>query len=657
MNQGQMLIGLPGKFAMEKLKNLKGHLPLFVLSILILMHLTPFLVGYRLTADDIWWHYYFMSGWDASWDFIKWQVTEQGRIGHFVSFPFSLLGAHYAENYAFRVFYTLLYFSNFLLIGFWASLLCANAYSKNIVLFIAVVLISLHPLDYYHLAPNAYPLWVSLPIFIILVSRIGLWYLRQGATAKTSAQEYFLLFLFFFGVMFGEYGFLFGASLVASEFLVRAARLSSHATTLWRASIQSLTHKYFLRDAIVLLIFLSLYFGFRLVFPSSYPGNKISSDLDLFLFAKTFVGHVYGGTSIASFVRHGTWILDHIRNLGVTDTASILFIFISTFHVSKHYLLRLILSNEYLVGNKVTIAASGLLIAFLITTPIALTDKYQSWCSDIHSCIYLDSRVSYLGAGLFCSALIFWILGRKPWLRLKIIAISLIIAGIGAVSYANNKRISLTMREHSSAWDRAKEVACVPNDDLPTLPFSNLVDPQKRLSYHPWFDAEGYWLKYLAEHKEYCDVPTSLDDLYTPLVISHTLKFSTGSEDLVFLMSGWSHAEPWGVWSDSQASAIFLPIATAQVQSIIIDFNTFISDSHPTQRVAISLNGVPVFSDKIDRRTGNSVELKIPEAARVASPENITVGFRFPDAISPIDLGINSDGRTLAFGLLAISFR
>ena len=652
-----MLFGLPDKFDMEKLKTLKGHLPLFVLSILILMHLTPFLAGYRLTADDIAYHYYFMSGWDAAWDVIKKAAIGQGRIGHFVSLPFGFLGSHYAENYSFRVFYTLLYFSNFLLIGFWASLLYANAYSKNIVFFITVVLISFHPLDYKHLAPNAYPLWVSLPMFIILVSRIGLWCVRQGAPAKASVQEYFLLLLFFCGVMFGEYGFLFGASLVASECIGRAVRLSSHTTTLWRASIQSLKHRYFLRDASPLLIFLGLYFGFRLVFPSSYEGNKISSDLDLYLLAKTFVGHIYGGTSIASFVRHGHSVLDHVRNLGMTDAPILLLIFVSTFFASKHFLSGLMLDNGRFAGNTTILAASGLLIAFSITTPLALTEKYQNWCHSLHSCVYLDSRVSYLGVGLFVSALIFWRLVFSQTPKSTIITASLIIALGGALSYVNNKRISVDMGEYSSAWDRAKLVACAPDDFLKNTPASKAVDPRRKLRYHPGFNAEVYWLKYLEKHAEHCGAEISLDQLYPPLSLSHRLSFNTGSEAHAYLLSGWSHPEHWGVWSESQASKIFLPITTTEVQSIIIDFNTFISDAQPTQRVVISLNGTPVFSDKISRSTGNRLELKIPDAARIASPESITIEFRFPDATSPLDPGINRDRRTLALGLRAISFK
>jgi hypothetical protein len=154
-------------------KNIKKFFLFLLFSTLILIQLEPFLNGYRLTADDIEFHYYFMSGFNASWDFIKNTSIVQGRIVHFVDLPFSILGANYADNYLFRLFYTVLYFFNFILIGIWGSLLYCNKVSKNIVLYVTLILVSFHPLDFFHLAPNAYPFHVTLPLFFILVGRIG----------------------------------------------------------------------------------------------------------------------------------------------------------------------------------------------------------------------------------------------------------------------------------------------------------------------------------------------------------------------------------------------------------------------------------------------------------------------------------------------------
>lgn len=640
-----------------KFKNLKGHLVLVVFSILVLMQLQPFLDGYRLTADDVAFHYYSMSGWEASWEFIKGASIGQGRIVHFVDLPFSLLGSHYADNYLFRVFYTLLYFFNFLLIGVWASLFYSSALSKNIVFFVAVVLISFHPLDYFHLAPNAYPFHVSLPIFIILTARVGLWYLRRDAIVQSSKREYLLLFLFFGGLIFSEYGFLFGASLVSAEYLFRVVRLSSDGVNIWRAFILCLRHKYFLRDASALLVFLALYLGFRLAFPSAYDGNKISSDLDFVLFAKTFIGHIYGGTSIASFVRYDALLLDQIRNLGLKDASLILFIFISTFYVSKHCLNEFLLSDKPWVSNKIAIAVSGLLIAIFITTPVALTAKYQGWCTDISSCIFLDSRVSYLGVGLFVSFLVFaGLIVRRSFGSRIIIILSLFIAGVGAFSFLNNKRIALDMGDYSSAWDRAKLIACVTDSNLLSIPVPRIVDPRMRLSYHPSFDVENYWLKYLDEHKQYCKFPAKLDQLFPSITYGRAMHFHSGSDALTYLISGWSGSESWGVWSDSRASTIFLPITPTRVDSVSLDFNALVSTSHPTQRLEVLVNGIRAYSGSI-RDSSGVLEFKLPDAAKSDSFSAIKMEFRMPDAARPMDVGLGDDGRTLALGLRAITLR
>src|SRR5690606_33716892 len=51
------------------------------------------------------------------------------------------------------------------------------------------------------------------------------------------------------------------------------------------------------------------------------------------------------------------------------------------------------------------IVAASLLGAVLVTLPLALTFKYQSWCGDLSACIFLDSRISYLGVAAMVAAL------------------------------------------------------------------------------------------------------------------------------------------------------------------------------------------------------------------------------------------------------------
>jgi hypothetical protein len=629
--------------------------------ILLLTQAIPFMEGYRLTADDVTFHHFAMSGWPASWAFIKGHSFGQGRIVQFVDLPFSLLGSYYADYFIFRLFYTALYFSNFLLIGLWASLFLFNRYSRRFIVFVAVVLISFHPLDFFHLAPNAYPFHVSLPVFLILTARIGLWHTRRGIAPQSRMREVGLLLLFFVGLIFSEYGFLFGLSLVVSEYFVRLIRVPSDGAgaKVRRAFIEFLRRPSFVKDVFAILFFLALYLGFRFVFPSSYDGNQISSDLDVAQFIKTLWGHIYGGTSIASFVRYDSLIVNQVINLGLRDAFLLLLVSFSTFYVSKQCLAAFTYEDTFYLNKKVILACGlcGLFVATFITIPVALTAKYQGWCGDINSCIFLDSRVSYLGVGLIIIALCCFVLSLRSSFNARLVIFaSLAVAAIGATSYLNNKRIAADMGDYSSAWDRGKKLACVPEDELRYMPISRIVDPKQRLSYHPGFDREHYWLQYLKEHGKFCEHSVKLGSLFPRVTFGQPILFKAGSEALAYLLSGWSTPESWGTWSDSSSTMMFLPIKAKEVESIIVEFNVLISPSHLSQRVEILMNGIRVSSMTI-RESPATVEVEVPDAAKLDSSSGIKIEFLLPDAARPKDVGLGDDGRTLALGLLAITLR
>ena len=84
--------------------------------------------------------------------------------------------------------------------------------------------------------------------------------------------------------------------------------------------------------------------------------------------------------------------------------------------------------------------------------------------------------------------------------------------------------------------------------------------------------------------------------------------------------------------------------------------NAFIHDSLPAQRAEITFNDVHVFSEQI-RGSSGRLEIEIPDMVNSNSFSGIVIKLRFSDAVSPLDLGISNDSRTLAFGLRAISFQ
>lgn len=645
----------------HKLADSVAPLAVVVFVFLLLIQAMPSIAGYRLTADDVAFHQSAMSGWRASWAFVKDTSFGQGRIVHFVDLPFSLIGSYYADHFLFRLFYTALYFVNFLLIGWWASLFLFNRCSRNFIVLVAVVLISFHPLDYFHLAPNAYPFHVSLPVFLILISRIGLWYGRSIRVRQSGARELGLLILFFVGLIFSEYGFLFGLSLVASELVAKLAGVANDSTRCWRLITGCLKHPDLLKDGFALFLFLALYVGFRFYFPSAYDGNRISPELDVGLFAKTLWGHIYGGTSVASFVRYDSLIANQIIELSLTGWILISAVFFSTFYVLTKCLTALVSDLSFELNKKRMYVCGlfGFFVAALITAPVAMTAKYQSWCGDIDACLFLDSRVSFLGVGLAVSALCLWFLGIKASPRSRrVMFISLAISAGGATSYLNNKRIAADMSEYSSAWVRGKQLACMSGDELSAVPISRIVDPKNRVSYHPGFDVELYWRQYLEEQRAYGDCGPILlhSDLFPEVTLGQPMHFQAGADSLAYLLTGWSSPEPWGTWSDATASVMFLPISPRKVESILVDFNALISPSHPSQRVEILVNGSRAHF-VTTRASHSTVLVKLPDAAKAGSFSGIKVEFLLPDAARPTDVGLGNDNRRLAVGLLTVTIR
>lgn len=127
-----------------------------------------------------------------------------------------------------------------------------------------------------------------------------------------------------------------------------------------------------------------------------------------------------------------------------------------------------------------------------------------------------------------------------------------------------------------------------------------------------------------------------------------------GKYSKVYLGSGWSVPENWGVWSLDKKASITLPLPSQTPKKLIIDAQAFIGGSQTTQDLEIWINGVPQTKATLVKRFGNEVEVPLP--ASVLNTEKLKVDFIFPSAVSPKALGIGIDGRPLAIGLEAVRY-
>jgi hypothetical protein len=630
---------------------------------LILLHGSLFLAGYRLTADDVEFHKHSMSGISDSWQYIKGTAFAQGRIVHFIDLPFSILGAHYAGNIYFRVFYTAIYFANFILIGKYVSMIAGIRSG----LFIVLVLVSLNPLDYFHLPPNAYPFHISLPIMLILISRIALWEIRRADNLNLKIPERLWLLLCLIGMAFSEYGFIFAVALICAEFLARVIMRGLKNGTWVAAIIYWSRHSFTLKDFTIVLYFIVAYFGFRFLFPSSYDGNKMSGNFQFAAFLKTLYGHIYGGTSIASISRNWKYMFGFLKELGHFELSMLISVLLGTFLASVLALGDLIkkFNTKELIYRYWLIAGIGLFCAVIVTIPVATVAKYQSWCGSVKTCIFLDSRISYLGIGVFIAALISGVVANQSTgRRFSVVivgVISAILAIFGALTLLNNMRIESDMKDFVSGFERANKIACLSDGDLNILgsATSGVIEPVPRIQFHPWSGKDSYWKDYInftreqvgCEGQEY-----KITDFVPSLNIGERVSVAQLGVANRYLTSGWSAPEAWGAWSEGDTATILLPLPAARANTILIEAKPLISPTHQKQGVELTINGIPAGKFTLTGNSGGGYEVKVPYAAKEKGGF-LKVELHFPDAARPKDIGLGDDSRKLALGLVALTVR
>jgi len=147
-----------------------------------------------------------------------------------------------------------------------------------------------------------------------------------------------------------------------------------------------------------------------------------------------------------------------------------------------------------------------------------------------------------------------------------------------------------------------------------------------------------------------------LEELIPWVRVGQRILFNRGEDSRVYLSSGWSEAETWGTWSDGQAADILLPI-TDPIHSIIIEADALITSRHPAQRVIVRAEGELLASESFTDRSKNHLAITIPGPMQqvIGEKRYIRIQLEFPDAISPLELGVGTDARELGLGLIAIT--
>lgn len=149
------------------------------------------------------------------------------------------------------------------------------------------------------------------------------------------------------------------------------------------------------------------------------------------------------------------------------------------------------------------------------------------------------------------------------------------------------------------------------------------------------------------------------DFLAPPLRLGERLVFSTSQLGLKYLVYGWSIPEEWGTWSDGSEALIKLPpFESHNARKILLEVQPLLSPAHHKQSVELSINGVSINPVVLTDNSGRLLEIEIPEVVRQQLQQDnppLNLQFYFPDAVRPVDIGMNIDSRKLAVRLISLT--
>lgn len=153
--------------------------------------------------------------------------------------------------------------------------------------------------------------------------------------------------------------------------------------------------------------------------------------------------------------------------------------------------------------------------------------------------------------------------------------------------------------------------------------------------------------------------PKSLPAIWPPIPLGTRMTFEPGADGHLYLGAGWSHAEPWGVWSEGPRAQLILVTDQSADKDLRLEIEAraLVTASYPKQDIEIRLNGMPATTVRLVRFEGNRFVVPIPSGARAAMSRlgELQVEFRFADAVRPKDVKINDDARKLALGIVALT--
>jgi hypothetical protein len=112
---------------------------------------------------------------------------------------------------------------------------------------------------------------------------------------------------------------------------------------------------------------------------------------------------------------------------------------------------------------------------------------------------------------------------------------------------------------------------------------------------------------------------------------------------------GWAHPEPWGRWMLGPEAFMILRI-TGQTKGVQMRLAIvpFLAPGH-AQRVEVFANKQRIGEWRFASADANELAFRLPGETSDGQP--VVLKFRFPDAISPREVGVSDDSRPFGIGI------
>lgn len=115
-----------------------------------------------------------------------------------------------------------------------------------------------------------------------------------------------------------------------------------------------------------------------------------------------------------------------------------------------------------------------------------------------------------------------------------------------------------------------------------------------------------------------------------------------------YLKSGWAAAaESDSRWALGQRAEVEFRVPRRTTDVVLeAEVAPLVGGSLKVQTIKVSVNGTPLTSLRVARR--QRLKVRVPYAL-FSGRDLMTIGFEFPEAVSPKSLGLGTDDRTLGF--------